>query len=433
MPLYIDSGHCPWALSPDTVPPHLMLFSRSFPLIYKQRMTLKSVPWIVSETDQVALDAPSAHHSRQDNGQTQSDGWVADNVLKPFANGSGLIQVYDTVAGKPLSTYEVKAAPTFSANWCAQTLSGAAGAILPYVIAGKATGFGLRTVGEGLGLEGGAARLMANDGFAQILGAGAYEFAQKPGSGQTRLGNAAGTMAGFALFAGGDLALATNGSGLTNPLERALMKGSSRVAVGAVGGLGSYETANFVAGLQGVKHSETWDERWKSMAQGGFVYLGLPAVQEGVSRVMDKTIYSLPGSKGLPVQRDIKNSGYNDPELAGLVHDNALARVKRSGDTEAQADVKGNRVLLNSEDGAAKFAHEMTHLKLAKAAEPVYKQLADLARTDPQEAEHAFYALRAEMELSARQSENRVLGPGVYLRLPRLLPKAGPPRATPPN
>ena len=177
--------------------------------------------------------------------------------------------------------------------------------------------------------------------------------------------------------------------------------------MGAAGGLGSYETTNLVSGMLGVKHQENWNERWQSMAQGAFVNLSLPIVQEGASRAMDQALYGRAGSKGLPIQREIKNNGLNDPELASLVRDNALARVKRGAD-QSQADVPGNRVLLGPEDGAAKLAHEMTHLKLARAAEPIYKQLADLSKSDPGAAEQAYYRLRAEMETTARQVENRV-------------------------
>jgi hypothetical protein len=343
-----------------------------------------------------------------DTAQPHSDGWLADNVLKPMANGTGLIQVYDTLANKPVDTYKVPTAPTFSANWCVQSVSGAAGAILPYVIAGKATGLGMRALGEGLSLQGGAARLMASESVAQVAGAGLYEFAQKPLAGQTRLGNSAGVMAGFALFSGGELGLGKVAPMLSGSVERAVAKGTGRLAVGAVGGLGSYETTNYVSGLLGVKHEENWGERWQSMAQAGFVNFGLPVFQEGASKVVDQAIYSRPGSKGLPVQREIKNNGFNDPELQGLVHDNALARVKRGTDAQTQADVPGNRVMLSPEDGAAKLAHELTHLKLARAAEPVYKQLADLTKADPDMAEQAYYSLRAEMELSARQTEGRV-------------------------
>jgi hypothetical protein len=362
---------------------------------------MRLISGVARDLEQLLQASPAEAHP-------PTDGWLADNVLKPFANGTGLIQVYDTIADKPVDTYKVPTATTFSANWCVQSVSGAAGAIIPYVIAGKVTGLGMRAMGEGLSLTGGAARVMASESVAQIAGAGMYEFAQKPLTGQTRTGNAAGTMAGFALFSGGELALGKITPQIASPLASALGKGVGRLTVGAVGGLGSYETSNAISGLLGVRHKESWDERFQTMAQGSFVYFALPVVQEGAAKIVDKAIYSQPGSKGLPIQREIKDNGYNDPELQGLVHDNALARVKRGADAQTQADVPGNRVVLSAEDGAAKLAHEMTHLKLARAAEPMYQKLAEFSKTNPEMAQQAYYGLRAEMELAARQSEGRV-------------------------
>ncbi|MBX9723405.1 MAG: hypothetical protein K2X81_18515, partial [Candidatus Obscuribacterales bacterium] len=339
-----------------------------------------------------------------------NDNWLADNVFHPFANGTGLIQVYDSLANKELDTYHVPAAKTFSSDWCVQAVSSAAGAIIPYVAAGKLAGMGMRAAGEQLALSGAAARFMTNESVAQIAGAGLYSFAQKPGEGQTRLGTAAGTMAGFTLFSAGNVLLGKTVPLLSNPLATTLTQAAGRFAIGAAGGLGSYEASNFVSSLQGVKHQENWNERFQSMAQGGFVNVALPAIQERANKLIDAAIHSQSWSKGMPVDREILTRDLDDPELKAIARENPLARVKRAASEEADSQAKpdSNTVVLSSKDGAAKLAHELTHLSLAKLSEPFYKQIADLAKTDPAAAERAYLALRANMESSARQVENRV-------------------------
>jgi hypothetical protein len=341
----------------------------------------------------------------------QSDGWLADNVLHPFVNGTGLVRLYDTIANKPAENYHVPAAKTFSLDWGVQSVSSAAGAILPYVVAGKLTGMGMRAVGEELGLTGASARIMANQSLAQIGGAGLYEFAQKPLDGQTRLGNAAGTVAGFAMFSGGNALL-----GEAAPLSSSLLaKVVGRTAVGAVGGLGSYETTNFVAGLQGIQHQENWQERFQTMAQGGFVNVALPAVQEGANKAVDYAVHSRSWSKGMPIERELKNGQMSDALLQDLAYENPLARVKRVGgeQTDSQADVPRNAVILTQDDGAAKLAHELAHLSLARDAEPLYRQIGDMSKANPQAAEQAYYTLRANIESAARTVENQVQARGL--------------------
>lgn len=336
-----------------------------------------------------------------------SDGWLEDNVLHPFVNGTGVVRIYDTIMDKPAEIYHVPAAQTFSPTWCVQSISAAAGAILPYVVAGKATGMGMRAVGEEFGLTGTAARIATSESLAQIGGAGIYEFAQKPFAGQTRLGNAAGTMAGFALFSAGNSLL-----GRTLPSSASwLTQGASRFAVGTVGGLGGYESTNLVAGFQGVHHQENWQERWQSMAQGGFVNFALPVVQESANKAIDYAVHSRSWSKGMPIERELKNRQIDEQLLQDLAHENPLARVKRiAGETDSQANPQDNRVILNADDSAAKLAHELTHLSLAKDAEPIYRQIGELSKTNPEAAEQAYYNLRANIEASARAVENKVSG-----------------------
>jgi hypothetical protein len=341
-----------------------------------------------------------------DNGS--HDAWLADNLLHPFVNGTGLLQVYDTLANKPLDIYKVPAARTFSTDWCVQSLASAGGAIIPYVVAGKLTGMGLRAAGESLGLQGAAARFVTSESVAQIAGAGLYSLAQKPAEGGSRLAAAGGTMAGFAAFAGGNYLLNKTLPALENPVARAFALGAGRFAVGAAGGLSSYEGSNFVLALQGMKHHETWSERAQSMAQGGFVNLALPVIQEAADEVIDYAIYSRSASKGMPIERELKARQLNDPELLDLAENNPLARVKHNAEGKTEASVKDNVVFLDGKDGNALLAHELAHISLARVSEPYYRQISELSRTNPEAAEKAYYALRANMESSARAVEARV-------------------------
>lgn len=356
------------------------------------------------------LQVPAANES--------SNKWLAENVWQPFANGTGLIQVHDTFASKAIGTYNVRPAETFSVDWSVQALSSAAGAIIPFVVAGKATGLGLRTAGESLGLHGAAARIISNESLAQVAGAGIYTFAQKPAEGQSRLANAAGTMAGFAAFAGGN-ALVNRSSGviaesaiknvafLNNSVATSLGTGVGRFAVGAAGGLGAYEATQLVGHLQGNEHKGNWNERLQSMAQGGFVNFALPVVREGASKIID-AYDARPSGRGLPIDRELKQQKLWQPELQELAHQNPLARVKRIDGAAAQARVQDNSVFVGKNDGAALLGHELSHLSLAKFSEPHYQSIAKLAKTNPAAAENAFMALRENVEVAARSVENRI-------------------------
>src|ERR1700733_7541429 len=68
---------------------------------------------------------------------TDSDSWLTDNVFHPFVNGTGVIQIYDTIANKEAKPLSVEAAKPFTLDWGVQALSGAAGAIIPYVVAAQ--------------------------------------------------------------------------------------------------------------------------------------------------------------------------------------------------------------------------------------------------------------------------------------------------------
>src|SRR5580704_7568904 len=111
------------------------------------------------------VDRVSSNRSEQHDGHPGVTGWLEDNVLVPAVNGSGLLQIYNNFTSKPIELHQEKGC------WAVQTLSSAAGAILPMVVAGKILGSGMRAAGEGFGVTGAEARFLASESAAQILGA----------------------------------------------------------------------------------------------------------------------------------------------------------------------------------------------------------------------------------------------------------------------
>ena len=161
-----------------------------------------------------------------------------------------------------------------------------------------------------------AGRFFASETAAQIVGAGLYDFSKQPYQGETRLGNAAGAMAGFAVFGAGNQVMHNLLPTVSSTIGNFAIEGAGRFAVGTLGGLTSYETSNRVANLTGAHNELSWDGRLQSMAQGGFVNFALPVVQESANKLVDYAMHSR--GKGLPVDRDLKNNNLDDSELQKL-------------------------------------------------------------------------------------------------------------------
>lgn len=312
------------------------------------------------------LDPPSDdHHS-----------WLVDNVFHPFANGTGFIQVYDTLANKPLDLYKVPQAKTFSTDWCVQAVSSAAGAVVPFVVAGKATGLGMNSLSERIGAQGLTAKFLASESAAQVLGAGLYSFAQKPAEGQSRLSAAASTMAGFAFFSAGNALMERALPSISSNFTGSLLKGSGRFMVGAAAGLGSYETGNFVNGLQGIQHESNWNERFQAMANGGFVNVALPVVQDRVGKVIDGVIEArrLQAEEAVLSRRKVPESN-PDERLASLASSERTIRRALIDDEAGRSDAKG---IVSATENYEKWASSQIKL----LPEDLAKKHADMAE-DP--------------------------------------------------
>lgn len=330
---------------------------------------------------------------------------VQENVLNPMANGTGAVRIYNTFAPADRQAKEAKVAEVHNvAQWGVQTLSETAGAIVPYVIAGKLLHGSGRLFGESIGAKGVTARILSHEAGAQIVGAGMYDFIKKPNQGETRVSNSVATMASFTVFEGGNRLIKAESMGL-------LARTSGRAVVGAGGGMVGYDTSHLVAGMMGETTQTNWSDRAKAMASGAFINTSLPAISHGLTRAYDAGINSQPWGKGVPIERYLKYEGLNHPELAEAARFNPLARVKevKTPGAETKADVAKNVVELQKQDSAAKLAHELTHLRLAKQMEPLYSLLEPMSKANPEKAEQDFYKLRAFAESTARATENKVL------------------------
>ena len=112
---------------------------------------------------------------------------VQENVLNPMANGTGAVRIYNTFAPADRQAEEAKVAEVHNvAQWGVQTLCETAGAIVPYVIAGKLLHGSGRLMGESIGAKGLTARLLTHEAGAQIVGAGMYDFIKKPNQGERK-------------------------------------------------------------------------------------------------------------------------------------------------------------------------------------------------------------------------------------------------------
>ncbi|MBY0550773.1 MAG: hypothetical protein K2W95_26070 [Candidatus Obscuribacterales bacterium] len=210
--------------------------------------------------------------------------WASENLLHPFLNGTGVNQLVNNFRAEKQENWHVPHAEAFSRDWAAQTLASAGGAVLTYAVAGKATGMGLASLGAKIGLEGGAARFMNSHITGQVVGAGLLDFAKSPNAGETRIGNAAGSVLAFGVFSAGNSLI-----GRTERIAQSnIYSGLGRIAVGAAGGLTGLETSRCVSrGLGSDAPALTWNDRWTAMTHGGFVNFALPLAHKTISTALE--------------------------------------------------------------------------------------------------------------------------------------------------
>lgn len=331
-------------------------------------------------------------------------GLITGYVINPFINGTGLRQVAGNFTEKPLEQLATATNPG-AIGWGIQTLSSTAGAIVPYVVAAKVTGGVMRTTGRALELTGAPARVFASENLAQIVGAGVYDGIKRPNEqhGETRTGAAVGGVSGFAFYTYGNSFASNLTSMISNPVLRLGADAAGKMAVGAMGGLTSYEASNRTSNLLGQNNKLTNDGRVEAMVSGAFINTALPAAHSGLNK------FSQHIGLSQPVERYVQARGITDGDVKAFARENPLALVKESSDHKiSQAYTDSNLVVVSKSSGAAGLAHELAHLRVSRESEPHYARIAELTRTDSAAAETQFLQLRASMEQQARIVENSV-------------------------
>lgn len=235
----------------------------------------------------------------------ESPTWLEGHVFNPFVN-SIAITPYNAVAnavnfatpGDLLGKAEalpVSQTEFLTPGWFVQNVSGGLGAIVPYVIAGKAAGGVMKGAAGRFALNGPTAGILTSDIAAATTGAAMLDFARDTHEGETRLGNAVG--GGVAMFA------FAKGNALTGVAENMLQRGVTRFGIGTVGGMAGYAGSRLTSG-----ESVNGEDLLKAGITGGTMNVALPPTQHMITKGFERagtTAHEVWNSK--PV-KDVWNS-----------------------------------------------------------------------------------------------------------------------------
>lgn len=210
--------------------------------------------------------------------------WLEGHVLNPFANGLA-VTPYNAVAnavnfvspGDPMGKVEalpVSKTEFLTPDWFVQNISGGLGAIVPYVLAGKAAGVALRGTASTFALNGPVARAATSEIGVATAGAAMLDFARDTHEGETRLGNAVGGAVAMFAF--------TKGNMLTGAAEGMLQRGATRFGVGTVGGMAGYAGSRLASG-----ESISGEDLVKAGITGGTMNVALPPTQHFITKGFD--------------------------------------------------------------------------------------------------------------------------------------------------
>lgn len=361
----------------------------------------------VAGVQQRAASAREAAHNLVGDSLTA----IKENVVAPAFN-AGLIEPYNTAVGGVnalggLVGYDqllhrqgpmtVAQADFLSAGWLVQGVAGGLGALLPYVVAGKAAGSAMRGAGARLELEGGVAKLAQSNRLASVVGASAYDLVRDKKDGETHLGNGAAGAASFTVFEAGN-ALAGH-LGLPGKLL-------ARTATGFLGGGVQALTSEAVSRGQLVGKEDLAHAAISGMVMAH----ALPASQRAIAGAADHINLRL--GRGISIDRAVDGpfaEGKTSPAFNQLVEAHPWARVQLNAPESLAVGTR--RVELQAGAAAAELGHELEHLSQSKQThyEAAFEKAQQLLAAGKTEAAWQTYKeTRLSQELAARSSEAQI-------------------------
>ena len=335
--------------------------------------------------------------------------WLNDNLARP-AQRAFIEDAYEpvrtivnvaaraTVGQSLLPQIKVavttgKPAKEFSPEYFAQLTSSAVVSVACYAVAGETTGGLMRGCAQAAQLEGAAARLMASQSTAQILGGAIHDGLMEAPDNRSRLGHALLGAVSMAAF------------------EKAnhCYKGQNFVnryaALALTGGILS---ATEVASSQAMAGEPiSWSAIGSTATAGATVSALLPGAQWGLGRIVDVgNVYS---GRGIPAARyvDYNALAGQSTQLDDLMHDYPLVRVQPQRYSGSHIEYQRSLVHLGAGSAAPDLAHELGHLRARVAVEPQFLTAAALLKTNEELASSLFMKARFNQEKIARQIEQR--------------------------
>lgn len=341
-------------------------------------------------------------------------GRVEQTVLAPALNAA-LIEPWNamassvnaaskSVAGTELvskvSEMQTARVEFLSTGWLVQSTAAGLGMLIPYTIAGKVAGAGMRKAGGMLNVGEGAARVLQSQAGAQIIGAAIYDGMRDTRPGETRIGNALGGAVAFSAFELG------NAASKNLPLAKMLL---ARAATGAVGAT----TQHTVSELYSKGELPTKEGLVQAGLGGMVMNIVLPESQRALTKAVDLTRMSF--GMGVPVDRYIqskepgKSSNEVSATLAELQASQPWVKVQTGARSNDFNRAKNQIELASDKSGLEKLGRELSRLNetALPEAEAAYKQAADLlAKGDTEAAFKAYRQLRLNQEAQAHHLEN---------------------------
>jgi hypothetical protein len=356
------------------------------------------------------------------NKQTESMSWTEANVVNPLSNvasdaynalfvntfGSFANKASQAIADKDVVKRAEHAAVGKSEGFSKETVTQAAvsgvGLALVYVASGRAASGLIRSAMSITGAEAKVAavagaenaakfsRTVMSDKTGQISGAVAYDGLRDVRSGETRLGNMAGSLTAFGIYE------------KFNPKLANLNFGAKLAGYGVLGAGGSASAKLVSDGVSG--HLSSAQDIGNSMLTGAALNMALPGFQRaaglGLSKLNDRI------GRGNPVERDLQLNGLAGKsetldELAGKV---ASLRVKTGQETTS---LRGKEVHLQGSGNAADRAHEFAHEWYLKSRKGEFDKVAQTLRSgDEVKAFMEYRQLRLGGETYAHRMEAQV-------------------------